>query len=262
MSWLEQLDTEKFLLFTLVLTRVSGLTMTAPIYGTKEVPMQVRALLAVALAVLITPGQWDTAIEYPENTINYMVFVGAELLIGVCLGLGVLLLLSGVYLAGQLIGRVGGLMLADVFDPGLQTSVPTISRLLYLVTLAVFVCSGGHRMVMSALLDTFESIPPGGGAFPTSIAEAFVLILQESFCLAVRAAAPVVTALLLSTMVLGLIGRTLPQLNILMVGFGLNSMLSFATLFLTLGIAAMAFQSRLEPVLEILLEALHAPRPP
>ena len=262
MDWLTQIDTEKFLLFTLVLTRVSGLTMTAPIYGTKDVPMQVRGLLAVTLALLITPGQWDTPIVYPQNTLNYMVFVGAELLIGVCLGLGVMLLFSGVYLAGQLIGRVGGLMLADVFDPGLQASVPTISRLLYIVTLAVFVCSGGHRMVMAALLATFAAIPTGGGALPTSMTETFVLILQESFCLAVRAAAPIVTALLLSTMVLGLIGRTLPQLNILMVGFGLNSMLSFGTLFLTVGIIAMAFQSRLEPVLELLVDALRTPRPP
>ena len=56
MDWLAQLDMDKFLLFTLVLTRVSGLTVTAPIYGSQEVPMQVRALLAFALAVLIVPG--------------------------------------------------------------------------------------------------------------------------------------------------------------------------------------------------------------
>ena len=56
MAWLAPLDVDKFLLFTLVLTRVSGLTVTAPIYGSQEVPMQVRALLAFALAVLIVPG--------------------------------------------------------------------------------------------------------------------------------------------------------------------------------------------------------------
>jgi flagellar biosynthetic protein FliR len=70
---------------------------------------------------------------------------------------------------------------------------------------------------------------------------------------------PVVTALLLSTLVMGLISRTLPQLNILMVGFGLNAMLTFATFSLTLGAAAWAFQEEVEPALEILLEALHLP---
>ncbi|MHC4178744.1 MAG: flagellar biosynthetic protein FliR [Planctomycetota bacterium] len=259
MDWLSQLDVEKFLLFTLVLSRVSGLTMTAPIYGTNEVPMQVRALLAVTLALLITPTQWDVAVEYPGSTINYLVFIGAELLIGLCLGLGIVILFSGIQLAGQLIGRIGGLMLADVFDPSSETSVPIFSRLLFLVTMAVFVCIGGHRMVMAGLLDTFETIPPGSGALPSSIAETFVVLLAQSFSLAIRAAVPVVTALLLSTLVMGLISRTLPQLNILMVGFGLNSMLTFAVFSLTLGTAAWAFQEQVEPALEILLEALHAP---
>lgn len=259
MDWLHQLDLEKFLLFTLVLTRVSGLTMTAPIYGTNEVPMQVRALLAVALALLITPSQWDVAVEYPGSAINYLVFIGSELLVGLCLGLGIVILFSGAQLAGQMIGRIGGLMLADVFDPSTEASVPIFSRLLLLVTMAVFVCIGGHRLVMAGLLDTFQTIPPGSGALPQSIAETFVVLLAQSFSLGIRAAVPVVTALLLSTLVMGLISRTLPQLNILMVGFGLNAMLTFATFSLTLGAAAWVFQEQVEPALEILLDALHAP---
>jgi len=258
-DWLRQLDLEKFLLFTLVLTRVSGLVMTAPIYGTKEVPLRVRALLAVALAVLLAPSQWHVDFPHPGTTLNYLVFVGAELAIGTCLGLGIVILFSGVQLAGQLIGRMGGLMLADVFDPTTETSVPMFSRLLFLVTLAVFVCIGGHRMVMAGLLDTFHTIPPGSGLVPVSVSEAFVTLSAQSFALGVRAAVPVVTALLLSTLVLGLISRTLPQLNILMVGFGLNAMLTFAVFSLTIGAAAWVFQDQVEPALDTVLQALHAP---
>jgi len=259
MDWLRHFDVEKFLLFTLVLSRVSGLTMTAPIYGTKEVPMRVRALLAVALAVLLAPTQWHVDVDHPGTTLNYLVFVGAELLIGGCLGLGIVVLFSGVQLAGQLIGRMGGLMLADVFDPTTETSVPMFSQLLFLVTLATFVCIGGHRMVMAGLLDTFQTVPPGSGLVPLSLSDAFVTLAAQSFDLGVRAAVPVVTALLLSTLVLGLISRTLPQLNILMVGFGLNALLTFAVLSLTIGAAAWVFQDQIEPALETLLQALHAP---
>ena len=262
MDWLAQINVEKFLLFTLVLTRLSGLVMTAPIYGTPEVPARVRALLAVALAVLITPTQWDVAVQHPGNTLNYLVVLGSELVIGLSLGLGIVILFSGVQLAGQMIGRMGGLLLADVFDPSSGTSIPMFSRLMLLVTLAVFVTIGGHRIVMAGLLDTFQTIPPGSGAVSTSIAdiaETFVLLLAQSFALAVRAAAPVVTSLLLSTLVMGLISRTLPQLNILAVGFGMNSMLTFGMLALSVGAAAWVFQDQLEPAMEILLEALHVP---
>jgi len=272
MEWLHQLDLEKFLLFTLVLTRVSGLTMTAPIYGTQDVPMQIRAMLAVALALLITPTQWDVAVVYPRSTFNYLVFIGCELLIGVCLGLGVVILFTGVQLAGQLIGRVSGLLLANVFDPVSGISVPTFSRMLFLVAMAVFVCIGGHRMVMAGLLDTFQEIPPGSvvpwevpafanaspGGFQGSIAEMFVVLLTQSFTLGIRAAVPVVTAVLLSILVIGLIGRTVPQLNIMMVGFGINSMLAMAMMSLTLGAAVWLFQGHIEPVLETVLNALIA----
>ena len=259
MDWLREFNVEKFLLFTLVLTRISGLTMTAPIYGTKDVPMQVRALLAVALALLITPTQWGVAIDYPGTMVNYVVFMAGELLVGLCLGLGIVVLFSGIQLAGGLIGRIGGLLLADVFDPNAEAEIPLFSRVLFLVSMAVFVCIGGHRIVMAGLLDTFATIPPGSGAVPSSIGATFVVLLQESFALGVRAAAPVAAALLLSMLVLGLIGRTLPQLNILMVGFGLNSMLAFAMFSLTIGAAVWVFQDQIEPTMAALLEALHAP---
>ena len=259
MDWLSQIDLEKFFLFSLVLTRVSGLVATAPIYGTTEIPVQIRALFAFAIAVLITPTQWDVPIAHPGNTINYLVFIGSELLVGMSLGLGIVILFSGIQLAGQLIGRIGGLMLADVFDPTTGDSVPIFSRMLFLVTMAVFVCIGGHRIVMAGLLDTFQTIPPGSCAIPTTIGETFVTLLQQSFSLGIRAAAPVFTALLLSTLVMGLISRTLPQLNILALGFGMNSMLAFGMLTLAIGGAALLFQEQLEPAMETLLEALHAP---
>lgn len=259
MHWLSQLDLGGFLLFTLVLTRMSGLVMTAPIYGTQEVPAQVRALLAFALAVLITPSQLGTAVAYPGSLLNYLVLIGAELMIGASLGIGITILFSGIQLAGQLIGRTSGMMLAEVIDPSSGESVPQFARLFHLVAMAIFVCVGGHRIVMGGLLETFTGIPPGHAAVPVSMADTFVVLLTQSFVLGIRAAAPVVTALLLSTLVMGLISRTLPQLNILAVGFGMNSMLTFGTVMLSLGAAAWVFQSQIEPAMEALLEALHAP---
>jgi len=256
MDWLTQFELEKFLLFTLVLTRVSGLTMTAPVYGSNDVPMQVRALFAFAMALLITPTQWHVGIAYPGTLLNYLVFIGSELLIGLSLGLGIVVLFSGIHLAGQMIGRISGLMLADVFDPSVGESVPMFSRLLFYVTLAVFVTIGGHRMVLAALLDTFQTIPPGSGTFSVSIHEAFVLLLQQSFVLGIRAAAPVVTALLLSTLIMGLIGRTMPQMNILAVGFGMNSMLTFGVLSLVVGAVAWIFQDEVGPAIQVILESV------
>ena len=261
-DWIAQLDLAKLLIFTLVLTRVSGLVMTAPIFGSTDVPMQIRALLAIALSVLILPSQWDAPVADPETNVQYAVVLAGELLIGLTLGLGITILFSGFQLAGQMIEQMGGMMLAEVFDPASGENVPLFSRFLYLTGLAVFLLIGGHRAVMAALLDTFSALPPGNGTVPLDMADTFVILVGQSFSLGVRAAAPVVTALLLSTLVMGLISRTLPQLNILAVGFGANALIAFGAVFFVLGAAVWVFQQQVDPTLSLLFESLEVSNPP
>src|SRR5687768_15459793 len=100
MSWLYAYGTNAFLIFTLVLSRLSGLMMTAPPYGSMEVPVRVRALLVLALSLLVTPSQ----IYHPATAgtlIDYGVLVGGELAIGLVLGLGVQILFLAPQVAGQ-----------------------------------------------------------------------------------------------------------------------------------------------------------------
>lgn len=256
MGWVYQLYINQFLVFTLVLTRVSGLLLIAPIFGSNETPMRIRAFLAVAIAVLVTPLQWGRVWQYPGNLLNYLVYLGAELLVGITLGLGIMLLLAGLQIAGQVISQVGGMQLADVYNPGFDASVPVFSHLFYLVALAVFVTIGGHRLLMEALLDTFEVLPPGSGGISNSVVETLTTLTAESFSLGIRAAAPAMTALLLATLILGLAGRTLPQLNVMALGFSFNSLIALGTLSISLGAAAYALQDHVEPTLEMLVESL------
>lgn len=258
MAWLQPLNLHIFLVFTLVFTRVSGLLMTVPIFGTPEIPVQVRALMAFALALLITPVQANVPIAEPGSLLDYLLLLGSELLVGVALGLGILILFSGVQVAGQLIGRTSGLALADVYDPSTGENIPELAHLLYLVTMAVFVAIGGHRIVLAGLLETFAAMPPGSGLLITNLETLFDVmqtLLAESFVLGIRAAAPLLTALLLATLVTALISRTLPQLNVLAIGFGINALVTFGVLALSLGAAAWVFQGQLESAVQALVDA-------
>lgn len=253
-------DFHLFLIFTLVLTRVSGLVMTVPIYGTPEIPAQVRALLAVALALLITPSQAAVAVQDPATLTGYLIVVASELFVGLILGLGVVTLFSGIQVAGQLIGRTSGLTLADVYDPSSGENVPQMAQILFLVTMAVYVTIGGHRIVMAGLLDTFTAMPLGSGLLPLSfeaVVNSIETLLIESFRLGVRAAGPALAALLLSTLVVALIGRTLPQLNIMVLGFGVNSMVTFGVMAVSIGAAVWVFQDELASAVNLLVEAMH-----
>lgn len=247
------------ILFTLVFARVGGLVMTAPIFGAGAVPLRVRVLLAAALTLLVAPVLWQGPVARIDGPMQYFVLLGGEAIVGACLGLGVLLLVHGMTMAGALISHAGGLSMAETFDPALEEDLPQYSRLLLLTAVCVFFLLGGHRALLAGLLDTFRTIPPGSGALPDSLAEGFSALAVQSFSLGIRAAAPALTALLLATLVLGLIGRTLPQLNVLAVGFGLNALLAFAALGLTLGVVVWTFADQIAPALETIFDTLKTP---
>jgi len=262
MSWLQLPDFHIFLIFTLVLTRVSGWVRAVPIYGTPEVPMQVRGLLAVALAVLVTPTQMDMVVDDPGSLTNYLIVLASELFIGLILGLGVAILFSGVQMAGQLVAQASGMAMANVIDPSSGEEIPELARVLFWVTIAVYVTLGGHRIVMAGLLNTFAAMPLGSGLAPPSldaIVQTLQILVGQSFSLGVRAAGPLLASLLLATLVVALIGRTLPQLNVMVLGFGLNSVLTFGVLALSIGAAVWVFQDELAATVDLLMEAFQTP---
>jgi flagellar biosynthetic protein FliR len=217
--------------------------------------MRVRALLAVALSAVVAPLAWNTHVDAPAHIVNMLTLIGGELIIGATLGLGVMIIFSGIQVAGQLMGQVSGMALGEVFNPGLNDEVHSISQLLFYVTMAVFVIVGGHREVVGALLDTFAAIPPGTGTAPIGTLETLTSLMEQSFVLGVRASAPALTALLLATVVLGLIARTLPQLNALALGVPLNTTVALAALAISVGTIVMVFEDQLDTVLETITAA-------
>jgi flagellar biosynthetic protein FliR len=253
---LDSLLTTRFVLFTLVLARTTALVMTAPILGSLAVPRQARALIAVAMSLLIVPVQLHASLPPVDNLVGLARLVLNEVLVGLLLGLGVTILFSGIQVAGQIVSQMSGLSLADLFSPGFDEDVSIFSQLFYFLTLAVFVAVGGHRVVVGALLDTFVWAPPGSASLGMTFVEVLTSIATESFDLGIRAAAPLLIALLLATLILGLISRTLPQINIIAVGFGINSLLTLALLFVTMGAIAWTFQEPAAAIIHRLEESL------
>lgn len=232
----------QFLVFVLILTRISGLVMSAPVLGLRSAPLQVRVILAVALAVLLTPFYWEASAAMPANLLRLGLLLGHELLIGLSLGLAIHVLFSGLHVTGQIMGQLSGMSLAEAFDPSQDASVPIFTELLDRVTLAVFVIIGGHRELMQVLLDTLEWMPPGNTSFGPTLLDALTEVTCSSLALGVRAAAPALISLLLANLILALISRTLPQLNVMAVGFGLNIMIVMLVTAASLGAIAWLFQ--------------------
>ena len=245
---------------TLVLVRIASLTLVAPIFGS-AMPWRIRGMLALALAGVVAPLAIERSAPHCDTAGDFLVLAGAEVLVGLALGLGVLVLFSAMHLAGNTISQMSGLSLADVLSPGFDGEMPLFSRLYFYVTLAVFLAIGGHRRVVEALIDTFVWLPAGQGTLPRSIGQAMASLLAESFSLGIRAAAPALMALLLATILLALASRTLPQLNVMSLGLSFNVVAALAAVAVSLGGAAWVFQDRFEPGLASVVEAFQAAAP-
>ena len=223
----------QFLIFVLVLGRIGGLVMTAPIFGSRSVPLQVRGLIAIGLALLITPLHWREEVTDPGSILGLTLLLVEEIMLGVALGMGVKILFIGLQVSGQLVSHMTMLGLAEVADPSNENTVS----------------------------DTFQWMPPGRIVFSSSVSQALVDVLAHSFVLGVRAAAPTVVAVLMSILVMGLISRTLPQLNILAVGTTVNSTVMLGALVFSLGIMVWIFQENVVPTVDAMWHALATGRP-
>lgn len=259
MPWQLEFTVERFLTFSLVLARVSGLVLTAPIFGSGDVPIRIRGLIALLLALVVAPTQTAASAVEQGGAVSLLLALAGEAIVGVALGIGLVLLLAAMQVAGQIISQMSGLSLGDVFNPGLDAEVPVFSQFLYLLALAIFLSIGGQRLLVGALLDTFATIPVGAVSVENRLAETLTALLDQSFALGVRAAAPAATALLLATLVLAVVSRTLPQLNILAFGFGFNALVTFGALALSLGAISWGFEEQVLPFFQQLLAGL-APR--
>lgn len=255
-DWLERFSLAQFLVFTLVLFRLSGLAVTAPWFGSREVPPRIRALMTAALALIVAPSQMGRLTAMPGNLVDYALLAVGEIVLGLALGLGVLFLFSAVQLAGQIVAQMAGLQLADVANPNFDTNVPVYSELLYVLAMLLFLAIGGQRLLVASVLETFEAAPLGSAHWAQPLGTTLQMIVAQSLDLSIRLAAPTAAALLLATLVLGLIGRTLPQLNLMAVGFGINISVALGVLAVSLAGALWTFADEVEPALWNLLDAL------
>ena len=215
----------------LVLLRIAGIVAVAPPFAVTAVPVALRGLLALILTLVVVPAApvWEGAGAWA-----FAAAAAGELAVGLAVGLLILLLLLAVQGAGELIDMEMGFGMVNVIDPAFGRPVPLLGNFLYFVALVIFLAVDGHLLVLRALLDSFQVIPPGGGRWDGPIFAAVVEHFSWVIVTAVRIALPVVGVLFLTTMALGVLARTMPQLNVFMVGLALKITLGLTILGLVL----------------------------
>jgi len=239
----------------LVFVRIVAVTMTAPILGSQVVGFRTRIAIAAMLMMLTMPLVQippELSVE-SANGAQWLPFIFSEAAIGITLGLGVSIMFAAASAAGTAIGQMTGLQLGET---GGQDSQSPISKFFHVVSIAAFALIGGPALVVTAMLDTFIQIPITTTLAQQPMLEMATELLQQSFMLTLRAIGPVIIALMASNIVIGIISRTYPQMNLLGLGLSSNLVVMFMAVFLSLGGTVWLFVDDIESTIQFLQEGL------
>jgi len=225
----------------LVIVRLGGVAIFAPGLSSPAVPVRVRVGLSILLGAAIVPvlatrGVADLNGAVELDIVSLLPFVIMEIALGAVIGFLATLPLAAAQTGGLLMGQQMGLGFAQIFNPSLDDESGVLGQLYFLMALATFLMMDGLEHMMLAVMHSFDYVPLGGFSMNGDLVGMLCGLLLASLELALRIAAPLLALIFLETVAMSFIARTVPQLNILSLGFPIRILAGLAILVVGLAI--------------------------
>ncbi|MFM2087592.1 MAG: hypothetical protein RLZZ237_2461 [Pseudomonadota bacterium] len=200
------------------LSRILGLLAAAPLFGNAAVPITVKVSLGALLAMIIAPTVPTLPATDPMSLAGLLILT-QEMLVGLAMGFTVRIVFSSIEMAGEISSLTMGLGFASFFDPQTKGRSSAISQFLVMLATLMFLTINGHLVLLAALAESFVSLPISASPISGGGFQQLALWGGEIFRTGLQIALPVVAALLLTNVALGILTRAAPQLNIFGIGF-------------------------------------------
>ncbi|MEA4849754.1 MAG: flagellar biosynthetic protein FliR [Clostridiaceae bacterium] len=222
---------DRFLVLLLVFVRMSSLFVITPVFGRRELPAYFKIGLAFFCSYILVPLLGDVHVEY-SSLLSFSVIIAREFLVGIIIGFASFLVFSALYVAGQIIDMQVGFGMINVLDPTMNTQVPLIGNFMYIITTILFLAIDGHHILLAALYKSYSILPINGFAFTEAMVNNITVIFAEVFVIGFKISIPVIAAALLAEVALGVLSRTVPQMNVFIVGIPLKIGIGLLTLYI------------------------------
>jgi flagellar biosynthetic protein FliR len=235
------IDLSTLSLFLLVLLRVGAFMMAFPFFSTFFIPPNVRVFLIVAFSFYLTGLLPHSNFDVTElNTLSLFILVVKEVLIGVALSVSVVVFYAIVIYAADLLSYLMGLTVVNMFDPTFGM-VSVIGRFFVLLFYLMFFITGAYRLFIVAMVESFKLIPPGHFQVSDSLFKFFLSETSLIFILGFKLAFPFLVTLFITNLILALINRLIPQINVFIVGLPFQVFVGL--LFLAIGFLVVVYFS-------------------
>lgn len=213
----------QFQSFLFILMRVIPILFMMPLFsGTYIPPPQVKVGFALVVSLVLLPVVGVKPHSFPPDPWSLVFFLISELMIGLILGLSMSLVFSGLQVAGEFAGFQMGFGVVQIVDPQSGVDTTVMAQLNYLIGLLVYCSIDGHHWFFKALVQSFQLLSPGELHVGEGLYRHLLSLSGKMFVIAIQMVAPIVVVLILIQIALGLLAKTVPQINILVTSFPLT----------------------------------------
>jgi flagellar biosynthetic protein FliR len=240
--------------FVLVVFRVAGMMLFTPLFGSSRIPRRVRTLLCVAIAACLVPTVERPA-NLPDNTWQLALGIGGEMMFGLATGMILSFTFIAAQWAGEMIGQQMGLNLSEVFDPQFGAQGSVVGEMYFMLTLVIFLAVNGHHAVILGIRESFASLPLLAAAIDMDLLDLLVGLLFGATNLAIQLAAPMLLTMLVLDLALGLLGKTMPQLNVMTAGMSMRSGVGMVVLIVGLALSSRVIEQAMLGCIESFFDA-------
>lgn len=243
------------------MTRILGLMALAPLYNNGVIPTRVKIGLSFLLAMIVAPSVPAMPAMDPMSLPGLLI-LAQQLVIGLAMGLAMRVAFAGVELAGTITGLTMGLGFATFFDPQSQGQSSAISQFFALLMIMVYLAANIHLVVLSTLVDSFTTLPISATPFEGERLRTLVAWGGRIFSSGLQLSLPLVTALLITNLALGVLTRAAPQLNLFGIGFPITMGAGFVMIAVSLPYLTTPLLRLMEEAISTMQQITAASLPP
>ncbi|MEE9553063.1 MAG: flagellar biosynthetic protein FliR [candidate division Zixibacteria bacterium] len=225
-----EITTGQFETFLMILMRVAGIVTISPIFGHKNIPATAKIGLAAAFSLILLPVVPPLDMSFSAGLGTVVVIIAKEIATGLLIGFTAMILFLGLQMSGHIMGFQMGFIIAQVIDPSSGQKVSILGQVQLILGILIFLAIDGHHLLINAMAESFAVIPLGHQVFSGASADFLVRACIDIFAIALKMGAPMIITLFLTDVALGIIARTVPQMNVFIVGFPLKISTGFLTL--------------------------------
>ncbi len=235
---IQLIPVEQFQTFLVVTSRVAGFIGAIPVISSAQTPGRVKTAMVVAISLALFPVMADAVPKVSFSPLPFLLLMISELLLGLLLGLVARLIFTAVEFGATVVGFQMGFAAANVFDPQSERQVALISQFQNIFAILIFLAINGHHLFLKTAVLSYQLLPPGGLDFSGKAIPFLMELTSHMFAIGVQFSAPVLAVLLLSGLILGILARVFPQLNVFLLSFPINIGTAFIVMALTLSMVS------------------------